>query len=306
MSGLRGVRAGLESARRRFGRRRITWAQEFMGFGNLLYLWVWAASEAADEPRRLVLQTAKGRPWADLVPDFRDRHLVERSAVRLLDQRGHYWAEKARWAGDRRGFTDDQRAHLVRTWLAPAPLLAGVGAGPLADLASTDCLVVNVRRGDYYSVPEFRWEFGIDVVSYLREAVRASIERDGPVRRIHLVSDDPAWCERRLGWLARYADTVTSAGTDRTPADDLRALASARRLVITNSTFSMWAAGIGNVLHADRGVDNRAQVWVPGFFQQRYGPGRCFEYDAAWSCVEELPGGWSAWQPDWVAEGRDG
>lgn len=294
------ARGALTALRARFGRRRVNLAEEFMGFGNLLYLWVWAASGGEDELPRAVLQTEKGRPWADLVPDFRDRFILARDDLRLLDQRGFYWAEKARWAGDPRGFTDDGRTDFVRRWLAPAPLLAGVGEGPLAE---PDCLVVNVRRGDFYS-DHFRAEFAMDVEGYLEQAVPAALDRDGPVRRLHLVSDDLAWCRTHLAGLRRYAAEVTADEMRRSPLADLRDLVTARRLVITNSTFSMWAAAIGNVLLAERGIDNRAQVWVPGFFQRRYAPGRCFEYDPAWSCIEHLPGGWGAWQPEWLIAGE--
>ena len=39
-----------------------------------------------------MLITDKMRPWAAQVPDFARAHLVDRTDVRLLDQRDHVWA----------------------------------------------------------------------------------------------------------------------------------------------------------------------------------------------------------------------
>jgi hypothetical protein len=99
--------------------------------------------------------------------------------------------------------------------------------------------------------------------------------------------------------LTDHADEITYAAEDDSPAQNFRDVCGSRRLVIGNSSFSLWGAMISNVLFGD----NTAQVWAPALFMASYGPGRCYEYDERWSFVDELPGGW---QPAWVLEGRDG
>ena len=69
-------------------------------------------------------------------------------------------------------------------------------------------LTLNVRRGDYYSNPHHRPEFAIDLAAYLRLAVASALAADGPVRRVHVVSDDPDVVSRtpvvaRRTWRAR-------------------------------------------------------------------------------------------------------
>ena len=159
-------------------------------------------------------------------------------------------------------------------------------------------MTLNLRRGDFYDNPWHRPEYAFDLESYVRRAVPRAIELDGPVRRIHVVSDDLEWCRSHLGWLSAYAQDVTEPDAGAEPIDHFRDVISSRRVVIGNGKFSLWGAAISRVLLE---APQRA-VWAPAFFQRRYGPGRCVEYDQDWSFVDELPGGW---QPDWVVDGLD-
>lgn len=293
MGGLRG--AAVRAVRTLVGRRDVNLTPDFMGFGNHLYLWVWAHARRDERVAPRVLVTDRMRYWADLVPRFAAEFLVEPADVRPWDRRGSYWAFPGSHSEDPRGFTDAERSSFLRHALLPEPLLQGVGAGPLAE---PDALVVNVRRGDFYSAENVA-QYGFDVATYVRLAVERSVDHDGPLRRIHVVSDDLDWCARHLDFLGRHTDEVTFPGPDTEPAAHLRDVATARRLVITNSTFSLWAAAIGNEVHGD----NAASVWAPAFFQSVYGPGRCHEYDQGWSFVDDLPGGW---QPAWLFAGKEG
>jgi len=280
----------LGRARRRLGRRRVNWTPDFMGFGNHLYLWAWAHAGRDDEIARRVLVTPKMRYWAELAPDVAREFLLERSEVRLLDQRDYYWARPLEESGDPRGFTDASREAFIRECLLPAPLLAGIGSSALA---ADDVIVLNLRRGDFYSNPGHLPLHGIDLAAYVRLAVQGSIAADGPARRLHVVSDDLAWCREALPWLGHHATEVTYADPADPPAQNFRDVCSARRLVLSNSTFSMWGAFVSTTLHGD----NAGQVWAPAFFMSSYPEGRCFEYDASWSFVDELRDGW---QPDWL------
>ena len=294
--GLAGAAAAptISALRRRLGSQVVNWTPEFMGFGNQLYLWAWAHARQEEVVPHRVLIVERSRYWLPFFPDVVP-HLVERSDVSLWDTRDHYYAYKKEHSGDVRGYTDESRAAFVRDWILTSPALDGAEHGPLAD---DGVLTLNLRRGDFYDNPWFRPEYGFDMASYVRLAVPRAIEQDGPVRRIHVVSDDLAWCRSHLGFLSSYASEVTEPEPSAQPIDHLRDVVSSRRLVIANGTFSLWGAAISRIL-LDAPPRN---VWAPAFFQRRYGPGRCFEYDQDWSFVDDLPGGW---QPDWVVRGLD-
>ena len=287
----RAAAPALSSARRRFGRRVVNWTPDFMGFGNQLYLWAWAHAHRGEVPEPRVLVNEKMRYWTPYFPAVQP-WLVEPADVGMLDQRAHLWADPIAHAGDPRGYTDVSRAAFIRDWLLTSPALSSAAE---SELASPDVLTLNVRRGDYYSNEHHRPEFAIDLAGYLEIAVLSALDADGPVRRVHVVSDDVDWCRRELSWLSDVAEQVTYPGPSDGPIDNFSDICSSRRLVISNSTFSMWGAAVAGVALDD------TKVWAPAFFQRRYGPGRCYEYDQQWCFVDDLPGGW---QPEWVLAGR--
>lgn len=130
-----------------------------------------------------------------------------------------------------------------------------------------DALVVNVRRGDYYSVPEHRRRYGMDIRGYIRAAVDALPQPLPP--RVILVSDDPAWCREHLGFLREIGPVQTLPG----PHDmfqDLAQLAAARQLILANSTFSYW----GGYLATCRPPGERPErIIAPLFFTRQYDDG---------------------------------
>lgn len=288
----RAAAPGLSTLRRGFGQRVVNWTPEFMGFGNQLYLWAWAHAHRDEKPAPQVLVVDKMRYWIPYFPSVQP-WLVEPSDVGLLDQRVHHWADPIAHAGDPRGYTDASRAAFIRDWLLTAPVLSDLAE---SQLASEGVLTLNVRRGDYYSNEHHRPEFAIDLASYLEIAVRSALRADGPVRRVHVVSDDVDWCRRELGWLSDIAEEITYPDPSDGPIENFRDICSARRLVISNSTFSIWGAAVAGIALDD------SSVWAPAFFQRRYGAGRCYEYDQQWNFVDDLPGGW---QPDWVLAGKN-
>lgn len=114
------------------------------------------------------------------------------------------------------------------------------------------------------------------------EPVKASVVS------IHVVSDGIDWCHARLGWLADYAPLTFADG--ETPMQNLVTVATARRLVLTNSTFSYWGAYISNVLHRD----NHAHVHAPWFHARTIADGRAYQLDPRWTIIENIPGGWDS------------
>ena len=258
-----------------------------MGFGNLLLLMMWALDGMDEGERRWIRATPALDPWLHAFPALGEVALRP-DQVRFTDQRVMPWSHAARQQSARRTVAPHEPVDIagvervISTLLIPRSVLADPG---FVDV-DPDHLVVNVRRGDYYSVPEIRAQYGFDVVSYVRMAWDASVQADGPPSRITVVSDDVPWCREELSWLADRASVDWSGSTG--PVADFLTVASARRIIITNSTFSYWAAHVGNVLRAD----NHAQVWAPRFFDRTQNGGRSWLLDERWSVIEELPGGW--------------
>lgn len=180
-------------------------------------------------------------------------------------------------------FTDEALESYVRTTLLPG--------SPIA-VAPTDlhpgAMVVNVRRGDFFSVPPHKAEFGMDTAAYSTAAVHESVAAHGAPDEIIVVSDDVGWCRQNLGGLADISPTRFRDGD---VADDLAAVVHATRLVIPNSTFSYWGGYIGDVLHPER------EVLAPWLFSRQVNGGRAYQLAPGWHRVDTIPEGWDRTGP---------
>jgi hypothetical protein len=131
------------------------------------------------------------------------------------------------------------------------------------------------------------------VVEYVRVAVELAAEMK-PVRSILLVSDDLDWCRLKLGRLSEVAPLrFPPAGAS--VIEQLALLATARRLVLANSTFSYWGGYLSNRVQVGHGGGpNYADVIAPRFHNRQVRGGAAWQHDPRWSVVEDIPGGWDA------------
>lgn len=157
-------------------------------------------------------------------------------------------------------------------------------------LVNENTLVLNVRRGDYYTSPTIHKMFGIDTVTYIRTAISQAIEKNMP-SNIIVVSDDLKWCNQNLNFLTDIAPTkFDKFGHDM--FDDLALLSVARRLILTNTTFGYWGAYIAN-------INNDAEIYAPSHHENtkwssyhvRKTP---MQHQDNWIQINP-PQGWSSW-----------
>lgn len=241
-----------------------------IGVGNMFSFWLWAHHGRTLGRDWWVRRTEAMDPWLEVFPDLRPL-IIEPAAVRFRDRRDEDWYQ------DFDRFPRDHFESFIRD-----RLLTSTGL-PLRE-AVPESVTVNVRRGDYYSNPRFRELYGFDIPGYLRQAM-AGAARQAPIRQVEVVSDDIDWCRRELGFLADHGELQFQDRCDG-PIANLGQLASARRLVLANSTFSYWGAHLSNVRHGD----NHAMVWAPRFHRRGINGGRAFQLDPRWSIIENVEG----------------
>ncbi len=272
MKGQQAVRGRVRDLVHR-GPRQVVWTPAYMGLGNLLYLALWCDADPMD---RRFLRTPRLEHWLDVFPGLAELS-VRRDEVRIRDIRRSAVNESyGRFGKD---FSEEQLQSFVRRRLL-------VAFDPVDD----DRLVVNIRRGDYYADHTVRGYFGFDVEAYLRVAIARVIEQR-PVDSVHVVSDGLDWCRARLGWVGTEMGLPLSfASGSEGAAKDLVTVATARRLLITNSTFSYWGGYVHDVLYPD----HHADVWAPRFFSRWQDDRSAWQLDPRWSIVEDIPGGWDS------------
>lgn len=246
---------------------------EGIGLGNMLYFLLWAHAGRRAGLNWRVRSTSGIRQWCEVFPRL-EGLLVEPEDVAFLDHRVQDWSQ------DFHKFPPVALPSFVTERLLPSqPLRARMEGGAASDLT------INVRRGDYYSVPEYRARYGFDIPSYVRDAVQ-EVRAEGAITRIRVVTDDPGWCRENLCFLEEVAP-VSSWGTPGDALADLAALASSRRLVLANSSFSYWGAFLSNGWHGD----NHGLVWTPNFHERGIYGGLPYHVDPRWHAVEVRDGG---------------
>lgn len=105
-------------------------------------------------------------------------------------------------------------------------------------IASGPSVAVHVRRTDYVGNPDAE----VCGPAYYRRAMDCLRSRVEGLR-FHLFSDDPAWCHEHLA--GTDAEICALPEAERDPLHDLHLMSRARHHIIANSSYSWWAAWLG-------------------------------------------------------------
>lgn len=121
-------------------------------------------------------------------------------------------------------------------------LLAGVAQDARevrATLADPRSVAVHVRRGDFLDNPVFQV---CDLRYYLTsmEEMRSRV----PGARFFIFSDDPGWC--RSEFTGSDIHVVGTETVGKSPLHDLQLMSTASHHIIANSSYSWWAAWLGD------------------------------------------------------------
>jgi hypothetical protein len=167
------------------------------------------------------------------------------------------------------GTGQDVRATVARA-SCPAPFPANPAEAIRELLSATNTVAVHVRRKDYLNQPIFQ----VCDTRYYQESMSRMRERL-PAARFFIFSDDPEWCRAEF----READTevVDSGKAAANPLHDLHLMSVASHHIIANSSYSWWAAWLGD---------------KPG--QQVIMPDRWYAHGIKAPIKEKMSGHWSA------------
>ena len=107
----------------------------------------------------------------------------------------------------------------------------------LEEIQGSSSVAVHVRRGDYLQNPKVRRHFGVCTLDYYRMGVKLIAERVGGAR-FFVFSDDPEWARANLKLDATYV-------FGNSDIEDFRLMTACRHFIVANSSFSWWAAWLG-------------------------------------------------------------
>lgn len=169
-------------------------------------------------------------------------------------------------SGDERGGLPRTRQRPVvmdgyfqhETWVAEPDELGSKIARHLT-VSHTAEVAIHLRRGDFLRLGQ-----GLPVGYYER-----AMDKIGTGEEVVVVSDDELAAEGLAAHLQRLG-VAARPSLEASVAEDFALLAGSRHLIMSNSTFSWWAAVVGDNLH---GGSNRTVVCPqPWWFDRRSAP----------------------------------
>lgn len=269
----------LGRARERFGSRTIILAPDVSRGGNLLYFWAWAhaLNRMYGEGTALVQRNRHASLWLSEFPDLQPL-TINSSQMRLLDKRH---TESLMYYDD--PLTDADLRVFVRERLLTSPTFTA-RITRLRAAMGENSLVINVRRGDYYTDPGLTRRYGIDVRRHVSEALDLLDDKRRHGRQAFIVTDDPQWCLTNLNDLADLSQVPAGPGPGM--FNDLAAVAVASQVVLANSTFSYWGQFIS------REIGDPQQVIAPNGHERHPQTAEIVMnlLDPAWTRTSAAPG----------------
>jgi hypothetical protein len=108
----------------------------------------------------------------------------------------------------------------------------------IQDLTRANTVAVHVRRGDYLEMPVFN----VCDAGYYRKSMD-EMRMLVPDARFFIFSDDPGWC--RTEFCDPDTEVIDSGEAATNPLHDLHLMSLAGHHIIANSSYSWWAAWLG-------------------------------------------------------------
>jgi hypothetical protein len=211
--------------------------------GNYLYYWMWAYTRDTERRPVRVLHHEVIDDWLDEFP------LVNHLSIR----RGEASTLFSEWIGEHRHYFGQSFSRSELEGFCTALVESSPSFRARLDAARAwigpDTCVLNVRRGDYYVYPELTAMYGLDIEQHVSRSIDILRRHGRAVDDVVIVSDDVAWCLEHIAPLLPGRMRVVP---DRTSMfDDLAVLASARTMILANSTFSFWGGYLASVIQTD-------------------------------------------------------
>lgn len=241
--------------------------------GNFLYFWLHAHRVTKPDAPYQVRLPSYMLPWLDVFPRLA---ALSTDRPRLRDRRE--WPTRLLFQEFGVDFTATELEAFIRDVLLPSRVFQQRSS------AAGSNVVINVRRGDYYSNPDHRRNFGFDVVDYLQRSI-SLLRARREITTARVISDDPRWCSANIASVLNSTNWQVSYGGSPDPVEmQFAELATAPLLVGANSTFSYWGAYVGAVLH---GSDH--EVIMPTFHSREVNDGLAYQLDPRWTALPVQP-----------------
>ena len=167
-----------------------------------------------------------GNPEGDTIRERSSRYSPENLSPRDPSTMLGYWQSE-------KYFKDIENE--VRTSFTFRNRLSNYALETIREIENSDSIAIHVRRTDFFDHLAFH---GMPTLDYYRESIRL-IRSYYPNTKAFVFSDDRQWCRENFPGDFRIVE-------GRTKHEDLQLMSLCNHIVLANSTFSWWAAWLGD------------------------------------------------------------
>lgn len=181
-------------------------------------------------------------------PAFCKKYLEVQQSTYLIGQFGSY------------KYFSDIRETITKEITVKTPL-GGTNSIVMDMIKNSKSVCVHVRRGDYLKIKDESHVSRLCSFNFYKECIDHIAEKIGKDITLYVFSDDPYWVQKN--WRFQYETIYVCHNSDADAHEDLRLMSSCQHFVVPNSTFSWWAAWLGQ--HSDK-IVCVAKKWVADNF----------------------------------------
>lgn len=263
------ARKALTTIRR--GDNGVIWSGEGKRGGNYLYIWLQSHTNQQNGLSTPFLYRENMESWLNEFPSLREL-TIHRDKVGFTTPRLSVWPID--YGTD---FSAAELDDFLRERILSSKTFASSVEQATND-SKNDDLLINVRRGDYYSA-EFEPNYGINIGTYIRD----SLDKFDDFDRVRIISDDISWCRANSDLFPKNHELIFG-GNVSGPFGDLASIAVAKRLILPNSTFSYWGGFLSDLIY-----DRQNTVVAPVVHERIGSETQEWSLPQHWSRIDTVP-----------------
>lgn len=233
-------------------------------FGNHLYFFLNCFIKKQNKrSRQLILYSKEMEYWLDYFPKLKE-FVVYSNDLKYIDKISWFDSYYQNFGID---FNKEELNLFIHNYITSSQYF-------LNNFKPENNLIINIRRGDYYSKEEHSG-FRFDQIQYIKD-----VFNDNPDLydlNVEFVSDDVQWCLDNLKEVTR--NQVIINNKDHSSINDFIKICNATKLIITNSTFSYWGGYIAKYL------DKENLVTAPDFGGTSYKNNIAIQLHPDWQII---------------------
>ena len=176
--------------------------------------------------------------WANLLPYkiYREPFFQYWHGIKFVPDNSYL---SGYWQSER--YFIDVAQEVKKLFAFPPP--TGVNARITHDINECESVSIHVRKGDFFCDPINKTVHGVDLSLYYHHAINLVLSK---ISRPHffLFSDDPV--EALKLFPGRADITLVDHNTGPSSYNDMHLMSQCRHHILANSTFSWWAAWLGD------------------------------------------------------------